>query len=170
MPRRIGRRKGSAVGLTLRVPLPRAPRRDGPDGSSRQKTKIRKGSNMTAETTTSPGEALIEALAMHTGSETVFRHWSRRLVYTEGVQGLAERAQAYWLIDLVASYVTHPALHGEDFVVWKLTVDAKGRALAVAEDGNGRKLVEQQIPVTDFPPPGIELFMTNGTLLLTSEY
>jgi hypothetical protein len=60
---------------------------------------------MTTELANSQRNSLLASLAIHTGSETVFRHWTRRLVYTEGVQDLANQAKAYWLIDLVASWM-----------------------------------------------------------------
>jgi len=125
---------------------------------------------MTTELANSQRNSLLASLAMHTGSETVFRHWTRRLVYTEGVQDLANRAKAYWLIDLVASWMKDPNLKDEDFVVWKLTVKADLTASAAAEDGDGRELVRQNIPFTDFPLEEITLYLANGTLLLTSEY
>ena len=125
---------------------------------------------MTAETAKSEREALLARLAMHTGSETVFRHWTRRLVYTEGVQDLAEQAEAYWLIDLIASWMNHENLKNEDFIVWTLTVNADRSARAVADDGNGRELIRQEIPLTDFPLDKIDLYLTNNTLLLPSEY
>jgi hypothetical protein len=125
---------------------------------------------MTTELANSQRNSLLASLAIHTGSETVFRHWTRRLVYTEGVQDLANQAKAYWLIDLVASWMNDANLKGEDFVVWKLTVKADLTASAVAEDGNGRELVRQEIPFTDFPLEEITLYLANGTLLLTSEY
>ena len=67
---------------------------------------------------------LESGLAMHTGSTRWFRHWTRRLVYTEGVQYLAEKASAYWLIDLVASWCPHPSLRNEEFV----RLEADGQA------------------------------------------
>ena len=125
---------------------------------------------MTTELANNQRNSLLASLAMHTGSETVFRHWTRRLVYTEGVQDLANQAKAYWLIDLVASWMNDANLKGEEFVVWKLTVKADLTASAVAEDGNCRELVRQEIPFTDFPLEEITLYLANGTLLLTSEY
>jgi hypothetical protein len=113
---------------------------------------------------------LLASLAMHTGSESVFRHWTRRLVYTEGVQHLAEQAGAYWLIDLIASWTLEPKMRDEEFVVWKLSVNADHTALAVAEDGNGNELARQEIEYSDFPLEEISLYLTDNTLLLPSEY
>lgn len=114
--------------------------------------------------------AITAALAQHRGSETFYRHGLLRgFVYTEGVRDLAERADCYWLIDLVASHQLSPAVRREEFQVWKLALDGKGGATATAEDGDGGKVAEQAIPFTDFPLPEIELFFENGTLYLPSE-
>lgn len=113
---------------------------------------------------------LLASLAMHTGSECVFRHWTGRLVYTEGVEDLAQQAGAYWLIDLVASWTIDGAMRDEEFVVWNLTVNAVRTAVAVADDGNGRELARQDIEYTDFPLDEIKLYLIDGTLLLPSEY
>lgn len=125
---------------------------------------------MTMESAREKGEKLAASLAMHTGSESVFRHWTRHLVYTEGVKDLAEQAGAYWLIDLVASWMAEPRMCSEEFVVWKLTVNPDHTAIAVADDGNGNEIARQEIGYTDFPLDEISLYLTNGTLLLPSEY
>ena len=113
---------------------------------------------------------LLAGLAMHTGTATWFRHWTGSLVYTEGVKYLAETFGAYWLIDLVASWCPHKNLRGEDFIVWKLVVRPDHTATATADDGNGRVLITQDIPFTDFPLDEVTLYLANGVLLLTSEY
>jgi hypothetical protein len=43
------------------------------------------------------------------------------MVYTEGIEDLAKQADAYWLIDLVASWTFESAIRTEEFVVWKPT-------------------------------------------------
>lgn len=113
---------------------------------------------------------LESGLAMHTGSTCLFRYWTRRLVYTEGVQYLAQKASAYWLIDLIASWCPHANIRAEEFVLWKLTVKPDRSATAIADDGNGRELARQDIPWTDFPLDEVSLYFTDGTLLLPSEY
>jgi hypothetical protein len=85
-------------------------------------------------------------------------------------EDLATQAGAYWLIDLVASGTFHDAMRGEEFVVWTLTVNDDRTAVAVADDGNGRELARQNIEYTDFPLDEIKLYLTDGTLLLPSEY
>ena len=125
---------------------------------------------MTAETGTEKKDRLIRELAMHIGSECCFRHWTGRLVYTEGVQFLAREARAYWLIDLATSWMLDPRVGREEFVVWKLTVKPDHTAIAIADDGNGNELARQVIEYTDFPLEEISLYLTNSTLLLPSEY
>ena len=115
-------------------------------------------------------EELAAGLALHTGTTCWFRHWTGRLVYTEGVQFLAEKASAYWLIDLVAPWCPHPSLRDEDFVFWKLRVNPDRSATVIADDGNGRELARQDIPWTDVPLDEVSLYLTDNTLLLPSEY
>jgi hypothetical protein len=102
--------------------------------------------------------------------QTWFRHWSGRFTYTEGIKYLAEAAQAFWLIDVIASWAPHPTLRREEFVVWKLTVRTDHTATITADDGDGRALITQDIPFTDFPLDKITLYLTDHVLLLTSEY
>lgn len=109
-------------------------------------------------------------LRMHTGTTQWFLHPARQFTYTEGVRYLAKEASAYWLLDLIASWQTTPALRGEAFVVWKLTVNPDRSANAVAEDGNDRELARQLIPWTDFPLDAVTLYLTDDVLLLPSEY
>jgi hypothetical protein len=115
-------------------------------------------------------EELLAGLAMHTGTETWFRHWTGRCTYTEGVKYLADTAGAYWLIDLVASWCAHQKLRGEEFVAWKLTVRRDHTATVTADDGNDHVLITQDIPFTDFPLEEVTLYLIDGVLLLPSEY
>jgi len=117
----------------------------------------------------------VEDLKQFTGSEQFYRHGlSRNHMYTEGVQFLAERAQAYWLLDKIA-------LHGsskisrERFQVWKLTVNPDGSATITTEDGNNNVLRTEKLSFTDFPLREISLWAVrnelNGfTIMLPSEY
>jgi hypothetical protein len=148
--------------------LSRPPVSGPPDWSSEE--KIWKDKRMKPTLQKPTKEDLLAGLAMFTGTETWFRHWSGRFTYTEGVKYLAEAAQAFWLIDLIASWSPHPTLRREDFVVWKLTVRTDHTATITADDGDGRALITQDIPFTDFPLDEITLYLTDHVLLLTSEY
>ena len=112
-------------------------------------------------------------LNQFTGTE----HWYRNtfgMLYTDGMKYVAENAKAYWLIDLIESW--QPEIrkrYGADasaFQVWKLSKKDDGTWLARCEDGNNGYLVSQAIEYSSFPIPFFEMWLTNNTLILPSEY
>ena len=111
-------------------------------------------------------------LMQFTGTERWFRHaLVRDVLHTEGVQYLAERGGAYWLIDEIAlAQRTVAAVKGEEFQVWTLKVFADRRASLACEDGNGRSVHAKTIAFTDFPLEEITLYFTGNVILLPSEY
>jgi len=113
---------------------------------------------------------LIRELAHFTGDLDRYRHWTGQLIYTPGIRHLAERAGAFWLIDLIASWQLDPKVRREPFQVWKLDVRPDHTAIAVATDGNAATLTSQDIPFTDFPLPTISVWLEDGTLLLPGEH
>ena len=128
-------------------------------------------------------DKLTEAeLRQFTGTENWYRHnLARTVLYTDGVQYLAEKAGAYWLIDIIATEsVMLPNLKGEGFQVWKLTIDTQGSgADLVVDDGNGNELHRRHIAFTDFPLPEITLWCNENedpsvnakrVIMLPSEY
>lgn len=106
------------------------------------------------------------------GSENIYQHWLNQFSYTEGVKFLADRGNAYWLLDTIASHQPNllrqnPMLN--DFQSWKLTVSNRKGVLYCGVDGD--QLVQvQKIPFTDFPLPEVKLFLIDKILLLPSEY
>jgi hypothetical protein len=109
-------------------------------------------------------------LSQFTGSETFFRHsLMRRIVYTEGVQYLAEAAGAYWLIDKIATSQLEPHIRDEEFQAWKLRVEGT-KGVLTAEDGNDGIIHKEKLDFTDFPLPSIDIYFTDNTILLPSEY
>lgn len=123
---------------------------------------------------------LLNGLRHFHGSETLYRHWTGALKYTEGVKYLADQAGAQWLVDLVASYQGVPVGDSKlvpaeatgGFQLWTLTVDRQSRS-AMAElraDTSSPVLVSQAIEWTDFPLDDAKLYLRNGVLMLPSEY
>ena len=116
-------------------------------------------------------------LRQFTGSEQYFRHsLARRVLYTEGVQFLAENAGAYWLVDKVAIMQIEPKVRAQEFQVWKLRVDG-GVATLTCDDGNGDEgtiVHSEHISFTDFPLDGIDLWVEGAPeqpiILLPSEH
>lgn len=106
------------------------------------------------------------------GGEEYFRHaLNRKVLWTEGVEFLADSAGAYWLLDEIAiANLYQSAVKAEEFQVWTLTLDEQGSgAVLSCGDGNGNTVYTQPIPFTDFPLPSIELYFENSVICLPAE-
>ena len=113
------------------------------------------------------------------GTTRYIKHFfNKNLVFTDGVNQLRQDADAFWLVDAIASYK-----RTELFQVWELIVNAdKSAVLTMKEDSNTPVLVKQEIPYTDFPLEKIKFFVQEGgygtaenwtkclVLMLTNEY
>jgi hypothetical protein len=119
-------------------------------------------------------------LSQFMGSTVCFRHpiW-RSLVYTEGVKYLAEHAEAWWLIDAIASHqrkaLKDPMLREMQF--WRLVFDFRtGEWDLICERDEGDIAFTQHIEYSDFPlPEGISIWVGRGgpnqwVLMLPTEY
>ena len=111
-------------------------------------------------------------LRQFTGTEQWHRHpFVRTLLYTDGVQYVAEKGGAYWLIDDIAfAQRRHKRVAAEAFQLWRLRVHPDHTATLTCEDGNGQAVFTKTLTFTDFPLAEIRLYCTNGVILLPSEY
>ena len=111
---------------------------------------------------------LEDELAGFIGTTQYHRNFTG-LLYTDGVSYLAERAECYWLIDLVGSY--QPRLRDIVFQLWELEVHAdRSAAVRMREDTGEPVVVEQRIPYTDFPLDQFSFFCVHNVMMLKSEY
>lgn len=111
---------------------------------------------------------LEDDLRHFTGSTRYFRH-PLGIVYTEGIQYLAEHAGAYWLIDVVASY--QPRLRSENFQLWEIATQTdRTGVVTMRADTDEPELVRQDLEYTDFPLREFSFYLVDGTMLLKSEY
>lgn len=109
-------------------------------------------------------------LSYFIGTEKYYKVYPN-LIITDGIKFLAERAECFWLIDLVYSYQSLAKVKKEPFQVYELDVDLNTQmAKMVCSDGNDNILQTQFIPFTTFPLESIKLYFTDGILLLPSEY
>jgi len=102
-----------------------------------------------------------EDLSQFNGDIVRYRHGvNRRVIYTPGVKFLAEQGGAFWLIDVIASYLTptviQKAVQAEPGIrwlhFWRLDVAPDQSALVTARADTARTpFVSQEIPFTDFP-------------------
>lgn len=119
---------------------------------------------------TNPDE-LRAALSNFTGTEQYyFNHMYKWLNYTDGVKFFAENAGngAYWLLDIIGTELMELAVI-EDFLHIEFS-SANDRGVINVGDGNGKILYTRNIDYTDCPYGNWEFYLTNGVLLLPSEY
>jgi len=121
-----------------------------------------------------PNQLTVE-LTQFTGTQAYHR-WSAlfpRFVLTDGSLYLAEKAGAFWLMDVIASHQYKRLLRANPLQVWTLKVkNYEGRV--VCTDGDGRVLTRQAIPFTDFPLHEIQLYAVDDgqyrVIMLPSEF
>lgn len=111
-------------------------------------------------------------LRQFTGTQRYHRNFTG-ILYTDGIGYLAEKAGAYWLIDLVGSH--QPKLQGVPFQVWSIKVHEDDSALVTMVEDTGEPIkVSQGIPFTDFPLRDFSFYYIHdgheGVMLLKSEY
>jgi hypothetical protein len=120
----------------------------------------------------------LNELRQFSGSEQFFKHGiNRKLIYTEGVQYLAEKAGCYWLIDEIAVILLPVLLkkrYDEFYSIQFLVTNCS--AVITVGDGNGKTYMKHKIEWTDFPISGIPvnlyLCASDGCycLMLPNEY
>lgn len=136
---------------------------------------------ITLEEKTKRAAEIQDEMRHFTGTETWFRHsLMRKVLYTEGVQYLAEKAEAYWLVDKIAAMQLERKIKAEPFQVWRLKVNTTiGDAVLTCDDGGKPGdvhdiLYSEHIHFTDFPLDEIELWVEQGgdgtVILLPSEH
>lgn len=122
-------------------------------------------------------------LFQFTGDDIRYSHpLNRKVIYTPGVRYLADKAQAYWLIDAIASYFGSPEMNAAisrdsrlaSLQFWRLDVaDSKAVLIANADTGV-TPFIRQEIPYTDFPLDHIDIWAgfdgSFWTLYLPSEH
>jgi hypothetical protein len=83
---------------------------------------------------------------------------------------MAEMYNAYWLLQDAFIWLHSDSLKGEEFIVFKLTLNEYSALLSI-EDGNYYVLAKQNIPFTNFPlQEGITMYWCDNVLMLSTEY
>ena len=109
-------------------------------------------------------------LTGYTGSTSYMTWWIAGLRLTDGVQHLARNGAA-WLIDAIASHQPDARRRIGSFQVWWLRVEGGSAVLEAAGDAPPAEVkIRQEIEYTDFPAPGIKLYVDGGVVMLPSEY
>ncbi len=125
-----------------------------------------------------------EELRQFTGDLERYRHGlNPRVIYTPGVRHVAERAGAYWLIDLIASHIASREMAAAvakderlgSLQFWRLDVAEDHSAVATCRADSGvEPAITQTIEFTDFPLESIDVWAgwdgAHWTLYLPSEH
>lgn len=105
------------------------------------------------------------------GTTEYYRHWSG-MRFTDGVKFLANTANAYWLLDVIASSqpkaLLDPAL--QEFQLWELHVRPDHSATVVCSRDSEDVAFRQEIEHTDFPLEYVRLYVEQGVILLPTEH
>jgi len=124
---------------------------------------------MENETKKTAGE-IQNSLAQFTGTQHHYKHLFG-LTLTDGTKYVAEVCQAYWLMDIVASYLPKVEKTGnQDFALVRLTVKDGKATFTMRADSGEKAFITQQIDYTDFPLGEIEMYLINRVLILKTEY
>lgn len=125
---------------------------------------------------------LAEQLNQFTGTERYFRHGlNPKLVWTEGVQHFADKAGAFWFLDLVAIGTNSrpgivPAVQRDPggFAVVCLHVKNEHALVEAFDDVPGRCLYSESVGWTDCPEGEWKFYLIDEenhvVMLLPSEY
>ena len=137
------------------------------------------------ETQSKRAEQLERELQLFTGDLVRIRHpLNRSVIYTPGVKHLAEKAEAYWLVDAIASWIGSPEFieAGEsspailEWHAWELNVDQANcsATLHAEQDSYIEPFIVQSIGFTDLPLEKIQIWAgfdgEHWTLYLPSEH
>jgi hypothetical protein len=120
---------------------------------------------------------LASELSQFTGTEEWYRHpLNRRVTYTEGVKYFAEKAGAYWFLDILATEVAGLINDDQPFIMVRLIV-SDNQAIITADDGQSDDLLwSRKIEFTDCHDGNWPFYMATGgpggtfCILLPSEY
>ena len=122
-------------------------------------------------------DQLLDELRNFYGTERYYRT-NPGLLVTDGAKFLADNAGAYWLLDMVWSYLPVLRKSGDTFFVVVLTkdgVEAPGAMFSIQDDVPPSKTyATQAVEFTDFPLDEIALYLSateeEFVLMLKSEY
>ena len=102
------------------------------------------------------------------GTENYYKIPQYTFNYTDGVKTFCEKADAYWLLDIVASISRHYKQMHEDFIIIDLIVGEDNKAIITCEDTKGI-FFKQDIPFTDCPKGLWKFYFDNNVFFWNGE-
>ena len=101
----------------------------------------------------------------YNGTWNYYRH-PLGLLYTDSVRDFAQSHHAYWVIDVVASYL--PDLNQFPFLILCFDVDGCSCSFYAKEDSGMPDVVRQDIPYTDLGL-NIKLYLEDSLLMFPTD-
>lgn len=89
------------------------------------------------------------------------------LTYTDSVQDFCEKNGAYWVLDVIASYL--PTLQLYPFLLICFNVEDQHCSFHCKEDSNEPDVVYQYIEFTDLKV-NLRLYLCSGVLMFPTDY
>jgi hypothetical protein len=112
-------------------------------------------------------EQLKENLQQFIGTEHYYKLGLYRTLATDGVFYFCKTAEAFWLFDEIAHFVTYKTK--EPFVT--VIAESDGRKGRITfEDGNYNKIGSKELDYTDLPEGEWKFFVTDNVVMLPNEY
>ena len=116
------------------------------------------------------------ALAGYTGTERYYRHpLQPRVTYSDGAKAFAERASAYWLLDIMATELP-PFVDEHEIIFITTTVKDHTASISAVRDKGEPPLWSRETAYTSLPDGDWALWMGLGgpentqVIFLPSEY
>jgi hypothetical protein len=101
------------------------------------------------------------------GTENWYKHWCTKLVYTDGIKYVGEKAGAYWFIDHVALQVL-PLVRRNDLI--DITLHARTDKKGCIEVKNLNTVVHHfELDYTTFPVGEWKFVLQDNVLCLPAE-
>ena len=114
-------------------------------------------------------QQLVAELRNFTGTEQYYVNpLYRWMKYTDGVKYFAEKAGAYWFLDIIGTEL-HELTKTEEFMTVDLVV-RDDRAMILVTDGNDTMLKKFADIYTDCPIGTYRFFLAHHVLMINSEY
>jgi len=115
-------------------------------------------------------QELQSIMAQSTGTQAYHKMSLTPVKCTDGVRDVVVKAEAFWLVDAIGSYQGEEKVKKEEFQTWKLEVKNETATLSMTDGNTDKKIVEQYIDYTDFPEGEWKFYLTDGVLMVPSEY
>lgn len=109
-------------------------------------------------------------LSNFTGTEGYhFNPIFRQVNYTDGVKFVSDNGAAWLVVDALAHLIHNKKVARQSFAAVNVKPNGKGGASMILTDGNKKVLAKQEYCISDLPCE-VNLFATDGVLMLASEY